>query len=487
MKFRKVPAIQERLRGILPHFWIPWMLAVYLVWHDSSLAIAQNFEDLTGQQIDGYRGIWFELNQKFPYGDKYSGGLGTYTAKHIPLAIYAPAVHKTFFVYGGTTSTDEKHLLCMIGYYDHGKNVVGKPRVVYDKKSVDDPHDNPSLSIDASGYLWVFVSGRGRSRPGFIYKSEHPYDISSFQLVEEREMTYPQPWYLPEYGFVYLFTKYTGVRELYFRTGRDVHTLSGDAKLAGIKEEGTQRSGHYQVSGRFQNKVSTFFNRHPDGNVDRRTDLYYLQTEDYGKTWTNIQGEEIDIPLEIVDNPARVLDYQSRGKNVYLKDLKFDTRGHPMCLHVTSGGHEPGPDNDPREWVLSHWTGRKWRHTVITQSDHNYDMGSLILHRNRWYMVAPTTDGPQKYGTGGEIDIWYSGSRGKKWKLLKTVTRGSARNHAYVRSVINGMPPFEYFWADGNPDSFSPSYLYFGDLQGNKWQLPYTMTEDEQKPLKLTD
>ncbi|HWI59696.1 MAG TPA: hypothetical protein VNZ22_20885, partial [Bacillota bacterium] len=38
---------------------------------------------------DGYRGIWFTLGQPSEYGDKYSGGLGTYTANHIPLAIYA--------------------------------------------------------------------------------------------------------------------------------------------------------------------------------------------------------------------------------------------------------------------------------------------------------------------------------------------------------------------------------------------------------------
>src|SRR5690554_2016171 len=50
---------------------------------------------------DGYRGIWFRLNQHFEYGPKYSGGLGTYTANHIPLAIYAEEVDKTFFVYGG--------------------------------------------------------------------------------------------------------------------------------------------------------------------------------------------------------------------------------------------------------------------------------------------------------------------------------------------------------------------------------------------------
>ena len=35
---------------------------------------------------DGYRGIWFTLGQKAEYGDKYSGGLGTYTANHARIA-----------------------------------------------------------------------------------------------------------------------------------------------------------------------------------------------------------------------------------------------------------------------------------------------------------------------------------------------------------------------------------------------------------------
>src|SRR5919206_382540 len=69
----------------------------------------------SGAKVDGYRGIWFELGQKSEYGDKYSGGLGTYTANHVPIAIYAPKVGKTFFVYGGTTNADERHLLCMAG------------------------------------------------------------------------------------------------------------------------------------------------------------------------------------------------------------------------------------------------------------------------------------------------------------------------------------------------------------------------------------
>jgi hypothetical protein len=57
-------------------------------------------------KLDGYRSIWY-YNQ--PQGDeyvyKYSGGLGTYTCKHRPLAVYRPEVNKTFFCYGGTDET----------------------------------------------------------------------------------------------------------------------------------------------------------------------------------------------------------------------------------------------------------------------------------------------------------------------------------------------------------------------------------------------
>ena len=173
------------------------------------------------ETISGYRGIWFTLGQDAEYGDKYSGGLGTYTAKHHPLAIYVPEVDKTFFVYGGTTQANERRLLAMASFFDHKTRRVPRPVIVHEKLGVNDPHDNPSLSIDEKGHLWVFVSGRGRSRPGFIYRSRNPYDVTSFELVKEDEFTYPQPWWVPEKGFILLFTKYTQGRELYWATSTD--------------------------------------------------------------------------------------------------------------------------------------------------------------------------------------------------------------------------------------------------------------------------
>lgn len=188
----------------------------------------------------GYRGIWFTLGQKSAYGDKYSGGLGTYTANHVPMAIYAKAVDKTFFVYGGARD-GKRYLLNMISYYDHKKGVLPRPVVVHDKKGVDDPHDNPSLALDPSGHLWVFVSGRAKARPGFIYRSREPYAIDDFELVREGEFTYPQPRWIEGEGFLFLFTKYTKGRELYYATSADGRVWSPDTRFAGM-------GGHYQTS-----------------------------------------------------------------------------------------------------------------------------------------------------------------------------------------------------------------------------------------------
>lgn len=457
-----------------------------LLWLFALLIIYPTQAQLNNQKQDGYKGIWFTLGQFYDYGDKYSGGLGTYTAKHKPLAIYASEVNKTFFVYGGTTGENDRYLLCMIGCFDHTDSTVIKPTVVYDKQGVDDPHDNPSLLIDPDGYLWVFVSGRGRSRPGFKYRSDDPYDISSFTQVSEEEMTYPQPWYIEGKGMFHFFTKYTGVRELYYETSPDGQQWTEDRKLAGIMGEGEEKSGHYQVSGHYNGKVATFFSRHPNGNVDRRTSLHYLQSTDFGETWTTASGEKEKTPVTEVDSPARIIDYESQGKNVYLKDIGFDAEGNPVALYLTSGGHEPGPDNNPREWRVSHYDGstrtaNRWQTSTITTSDHNYDMGSLWIDENRWTVIAPTVDGPQLHGAGGEVAIWESADSGKTWQLISQLTKNSLRNHNYIRRVINGQNPFRYFWADGNPDKLSQSLMYFGDNQGNIWQLPYEMDKEKVK------
>jgi hypothetical protein len=143
---------------------------------------------------------------------------------------------------------------------------------------------------------------------------------------------------MPGGGFFFLFTKYTNGRELYWQTSSNGVQWSAHQKLAGI-------GGHYQVSNTRGEKIATFFNRHPGGNVDRRTDLYYMQTTNRGVTWTTADVTPLTVPLTTTNNPARVIDYASQGKLQYTCDLNFDTHGNPILLYITSNGYQPGPQN----------------------------------------------------------------------------------------------------------------------------------------------
>lgn len=427
----------------------------------------------------GYRGIWFTLGQKSEHGDKYSGGLGTYTANHVPMAIYSPQAKKTFFVYGGAKQ-GKRYLLAMASYYDHERHVVPRPTIVHDKGGVDDPHDNPSLCLDEQGYLWVFVSGRGRVRPGFIYRSVQPYSTDAFERRSEREMTYPQPRWIEGRGFLHLFTKYTKGRELYWSTSRDGQDWTRDQKFAGM-------GGHYQTSQQRGNLVFTAFNMHPGGNVDKRTNLYYLQTDDLGLTWRNAWGEPVSVPLTGSQNPALVRDYQAEKRLVYIHDLDLDRHGRPVILYITSADFRPGPSGDPRWWTIARATPNGWEYSDVTRANHNYTTGSLYVEdEGTWRIIGPTEPGPQPIGSGAEVAVWISRDEGKTWAKDRDVTTGSRFNHNYVRRPVNAHSDFYAFWADGDPDKLSPSHLYFTNRAGERaWRLPYDMADEIATPEKV--
>ena len=454
-----------------------------------SFAVAQKPQSLPHQNtvVDGYRGIWFTLGQPQEYGDKYSGGLGTYTMKHVPVAVYAPEVNKTFFVYGGTPADGELYLQCMIGCYDHNTGLLQKPRVVYDKgqNGVLDPHDNPVVQIDKDGYIWMFVSGRSTKRNGIRLRSTNPYDITSFSYVNESLMAYPQIHYSDEKGFFLFFTRYDGRRQIFYQTSTTGKKWTEYKKIASIKEGEETKSGHYQITNCRGNKLVSAFNRHINGNVDTRTNIYFVQSEDWGETWTTVDGKPLELPLVTLQNDALVRDYQSMGRNCYIKDVNFDKDGNPVILYVTSDNHITGPQGGIRQWHTLHWDGSQWVECQFAQSTHCYDSGSIWTDGKEWTIIAPTEEGPQKWGTGGEIARWVSRDEGKTWKKKDVLTYDSEYNHGYVRRPQDADEGFYAFWADGHADQVSPSRLYFCTKDGKVFMMPAEMTEEWEAPVPV--
>jgi hypothetical protein len=431
---------------------------------------------------DGYRGIWY-YNQatKDEYKYKYSGGMATYPQQHIPIAIYSPQADKTFFCYGGTTArdaTDKQELLHMVSYFDHATGKVPRPTILLNKHT-SDAHDNPTISLDDNGYVWIFSSSHGTARPSYIHRSKRPYSVDEFERILETNFSYTQPWFVPGQGFLFLHTRYAGGRNLYWMTSADGRQWSEPHKLAKLD------MGDYQISWRTGTRVATAFDYHPRPlGLNARANIYYLETSDFGRTWRTIQGQALATPITDTNSPALIYDSRKDGLLVYLKDLNFDAQGHPVILFLTSKGFEPGPENGPRQWQTARWTGKEWVFRPFTTSGNNYDHGSLYIESDgTWRVIAPTELGPQPYNPGGEMVMWTSTDQGATWKRVKQLTRNSTRNHTYARRPVNAHPDFYALWADGHGRQPSESCLYFTNQRGDHvWRLPRTMTADSAAP-----
>ncbi len=428
---------------------------------------------------DGYRGLWYAVQKTGDaYAYKYSGGMPTYPQQHLPIAVYAPAVNKTFFVYGGSPS-ERRTCLHMVSYFDHATGMVPRPRILLDKHT-DDAHDNPTLTIDRDGHLWIFSNSHGTSRPSFIHRSAEPYSIEKFERVATTNFSYGQPWSMDDGSLLLMHTRYAaGHREMFVMTSRDGLTWNEPLPLSRIAQ------GHYQVSWSDGRRVATAFNYHPEkGGLNARTNLYYMASDDRGATWKNIAGTVLELPLTEVANGAQVRDYQSEDQLVYLKQLQFDADGNPLILFLTSRGFAPGPENDPRVWHTARWDGQVWDIRDITTSDHNYDFGSLYLEPgNVWRLIAPTAPGAQPFCTGGDMELWTSNDEGCIWHKQKTLTHDRRYNHSFARQPLGAHPEFYALWGDGDTHQPSDSSLYFTDREATHvWRLPRSMETDPAKP-----
>ena len=467
-------------------------------------------------KADGYRGIWYKnQNLDNEYIFKYSGGLSTYCAKHQPFAIYSKEADKTFFCYGGTVKdfhlenadtlikhnvdmfSKEGALLHMVAYYNHKTGKVPKPTILLDKATFD-AHDNPVITLDNEGYIWIFSTAHGTLRPSYIHKSKQPYDIQAFEridatryqegkLVPFDNFSYMQAWHNRETGFTNFMTSYESWagRAIFQINSTDGKVWDAPQMIASFGE------GHYQISAANGHKICSVFNYHPSKNEQRkglnyRTNLYYVESKDQGKSWQAIDGTALKLPLSKEANNALVKAYEEEEILVYLKDIQLDEAGHPVVLFITSKGFETGPENNPRTWNTAYWNGKAWEIKAITTSDCNYDMGSIYLEKDgTWRIIAPTETGPQPFNPGGEVAMWTSKDKGESWTKEKQLTRGSERNHTYVRRPVNANPEFYGFWADGDGRAPSVSRLYFCNKAGEVFQLPALMDKKLESPQQI--
>jgi hypothetical protein len=436
---------------------------------------------------DGYRGIWY-MNQpqadRFKY--KYSGGFATYPQQHVPMAVYSKDANKTFFVFGGKVG-EANRISNIVSYYDHATGVVPRPRVVLSRET-NDTHYNPTLCVDAAGHVYVFCNSHGQGSElktddpthgkSYVFRSLKPHAIDEFEKVYEGNFSYSQAWAV-DGGLMWLHTRYDkNNRRLFYAYSTNGKEWAEPAPLARMA------AGSYQISWAQGQTVATVLDHHPQaGGLNARTNLYYLQSTDFGRTWTTAAGVPVELPLTQTDNAALVYDYEGDGLLVYMKDLAFDEGGRPVVLYLTSKSYKSGPDGGTRQWRTARWTGRAWEiHDAFT-SDHNYDHGSLYVEPDgAWRVIAPTEPGPQEGTTGGQVAVHVSKDRGKTWTKQATWPTANDRNATYVRRPWRAHDGFYAYWADGDALKPSESDLYFATQSGDVFRLPRKMDGETARP-----
>src|SRR5690606_6426472 len=142
--------------------------------------------------------------------------------------------------------------------------------------------------------------------------STQPYSIDRWEqrtipreIDREGVLNYAQPWQVPDRGMLLLYSRYTDGRQLYFSTTTDNGQSWSPRTML------SELPGHYQISWQHGQRVGTAFNRHPGSNVDARTDLFYMQTDNLGESWQAADGSEVAIPIKsVIANPL-VRDYSN--------------------------------------------------------------------------------------------------------------------------------------------------------------------------------
>jgi len=468
-----------------------------------SLAVAVGWaaNDARGNELpttDGFYGIWYGVGASGDqYAFKYSGGLATYPQQTSPTAFYSESVDRTYFLYGGTNGTNNT-LKNYLSYFDHGTGLVARPREVRHVGG-NDNHRNATLAMDDDGYLWVFGNSHGNSGSGDLFRSTNPHDITSMIDVGlpasifgnnsgDPKLAYSSPIYVPGQGMMVVYNQY--------HDGRSVHAAAATVNNGNINWVDNKRlvkiSGQYQTARRNGDTVGVIANYHP-GGLDQRTNLYYMQTDNLSQSWTTVDGTPLPNTLTTAINPALVHNYQAEQRLVYLKDINWDASGNPILMYLTvanpSGtGFRSGPQPGERTIHIAHWNNSQWNIHDVLQTKHNYNHGELYVEPDgTWRIIGPFLDGPQVYGTGGEVGVWTSQNQGVSWELTKQLTENSLYNHTYVRQPVNAHEDFYAYWADGNAFAQSPSRLYFSTKGGDVFRMPTHFTEDFAAPVLVTD
>ena len=269
------------------------------------------------------------------------------------------------------------------GPFKAGVSAMGKdPKR---KKKIDN-HGKPSMIIDNDGYIHIFFGGHG----GMPHHGDNP--LGNHHYGENKHVVSKRPLDISEWeeldtippfgtynqvikmdnGDIYLFYRHGAHRSDWVYhvstdNGRNFGPAVSFLKHKRRKDvEGVD--SWYPWVGRGQgDDIIVSFDYHlcwdgkarARGHTANREDLYYMTFNTKTKTWRNVKGEVLPMPLtrEVADPKAKVVD--SGEFWTFNGAAHLDPDGNPHIL--MNGGKDIGQiTGGPKSPIHYRWDGTRW-------------------------------------------------------------------------------------------------------------------------------
>jgi hypothetical protein len=269
------------------------------------------------------------------------------------------------------------------GPFKAGVSAMGKDP---NRKKKIDNHGKPSMIIDDLGYIHIFFGGHG----GMPHHGENP--LGNHHYGENKHVVSKRPLDITEWeeldtippfgtynqvikmdnGDIYLFYRHGAHRsDWVYHISTDNGRSFGPAIsfLKHKRREDVQGvDSWYPWVGRGQgDEIIVSFDYHlcwdgkarKRGHTANREDLYYMTFDTKTKTWRNVKGEVLPMPLtrEVADAKAKVVD--SGEFWTFNGAAALDPNGRPHIL--MNGGKDIGKiTGGPKSPIHYRWNGQRW-------------------------------------------------------------------------------------------------------------------------------
>lgn len=303
---------------------------------------------------------YWSIPQYFNGVPKYTA-YGTYTHKHIPLAVKHNG--NIYHVYTDNTVDDNFYVYV-------AKNNEEKV-LVHTIENWEDPHTNAVVNALDDGTIRIHVAARGINngfQSGFVLESVAPESLD-FVCIDGCQSNNIE-------GYPQIHNTAWGEQLIYSRNAYDydIHPKQWMREPWSKNKYGRQqivKGGHYSIS--FYDKYTdTFYivyNWLKEGSPSKRHNLYGLKTKN-GKDWTTFDDKPVSLPVSEDYQDARIL--YSGDWQIFLKDITYDSDGIKVMY---TNSNSVDPTKGYRSLRELRWNGTS---KFIKEVNHNYGGGAYV-------------------------------------------------------------------------------------------------------------